>query len=481
MSKILDKTKSVCPECKKIIDAQLVEEDGKIYMVKTCNEHGTFKELVYHSDFYERIRSHITKEDTVLNCPFACAGCKAHKTTTILAVIDVTSRCNLNCEYCFANANERPYQPTLHQLKETVSFLRKAQPLCNAILFSGGEPTLRDDLFELLDHARTERFDALMIATNGVRIATDPNYAKELVKHGVGIIYLSFDGLDDSTNKYKKSHRYIEKLMKNAREAGLGIVLVPAVAKGVNNHQVYDIIKFAAKNIDIVRGVNFQPIGFSGRKEHDSMERYTIPDLCKDIEHQSNGKIKATDFFAVDTARPLTHMLEAITSSEIIDFSIHPMCGSATYLFVRDGKIVPITDFLDVEKFVALCDQYAKEIKKRKGLDANIALAKFILKAQRTIKKKTEILPLLFDIIIKRDYTSLAKFHEKALFVGAMHFMDPYNADVKRLQRCGVHYVTPNKLIVPFCAYNNFGYREKIEKQFSVPKCQQSNLGFKRI
>jgi hypothetical protein len=491
--KIISKTKSVCPECKKVINAKLVDDGEKIYMVKTCKEHGQFKEIVYHSDVYKRIKQTIPREGIVKGCPYACEACKAHKTTTILAVIDVTSRCNLNCEYCFANANDRCYEPTLQQLKDTISFLRGAQPLCNAILFSGGEPTLREDFFEILDHARKEHFDCLMIATNGIKLANDPSYVKELVKHGVGVIYLSFDGLDDSTNKYKKSHRYIGKLMANARKAGLQIMLVPTVAKNVNNHQVFDIIKLAIDNIDVVRGVNFQPIGFSGRAQRESMERYTIPDLIKDIEAQSEGQIKATDFFSVDTCRPLTDSFSALLNQDVIDFSMHPMCGMATYLFIQktqkaddrknDGekKILPITEFLDVEKFIGTCAKYSKELKKKKGLDKSIATARFLMDLQGSIRRKGDLIPLLIDLILKKDYTSLAKFHENALFIGAMHFQDPFNMDLLRLQHCGVHYVTPEKTIIPFCAYNNFGYREKVENQFSIPKCAQSNLGFKKI
>lgn len=475
----LSKTKSVCPECKKTIDAKLVDENGKVYMIKGCKKHGSFKELCYHKDFYDRISADIPRDEPVTGCPHACESCKSHKTATLLAVIDVTSRCNLNCEYCFANANDRKYEPTLKQMKDTISFLRKEQPTCNAILFSGGEPTLRDDFLKILDHARLEKFDCLMIATNGIKLSNSAEYMKQLVEHGVGILYLSFDGLDDSTNRYKKSHRYIEKLISNCRKTGMRLMLVPAIGKGINNHQVFDLINFAIDNNDVVRGINFQPIGFSGRAEHDSIERYTIPDLCKDLEAQSGGQLKANDFFAIDTCKPLTDMFEIITKQKTVSFSMHPMCGMATYIFVRNGKAVPITRMLDVEKFIHLCKDYVKDIKNKKGLEERLITAKFLIDMQGTIKRKDEVMPLLMDLILKKDYDALTRFHENSIFVGAMHFQDPYNFDVKRVQRCGVHYVTPGKTIIPFCAYNNFGYREKVEKEFS--DCGQNTLGFEKV
>ena len=54
--------------------------------------------------------------------------------------------------------------------------------------------------------------------------------------------------------------------------------------------------------------------------------------------------------------------------------------------------------------------------------------------------------------------------------LAGMHFMDSYNYDVERVKRCVIHYAAPNGLIYPFCAYNSGPvFREKIEKQFSIP------------
>lgn len=479
---MIRETKSVCPECKKLIPARLIEENGRIFMEKECKEHGYYKEYCYHKDFYEKVMDYFKyvegNGEEIKGCPHKCNTCKKHKTETALAVIDLTSRCNLNCEYCFANANKRIYEPSTKQIKETISFLRKKQPRCNAILFSGGEPTLREDLFEILDHVKKERFDCPMIATNGIRIAKDPKFTKELVNHGVGVIYLSFDGLSEKTNRYKKSHLYIKNIIKNCRKSGMQIMLVPAVAKGINDNEVYGLIKFAIKNSEVIRGINFQPIGFSGRADYDPDKRYTIPDLCKDIEKQSNGKIKADSFYPVNACTPLTNFFEALTNEKMIKFSMHPMCGMATYIHVENGKVIPITEFLDVGKFIELCDRYTNEFNGKDGFERTIVNAKFIAELQGTVKKKVEVLPFLANLILRRDYKALEEFHKKTLFIGAMHFQDCFNLDLQRLQRCGVHYVTPDKHIIPFCAYNNLGYREKIENKFS--KCGYSNLGFRK-
>lgn len=362
-----------------------------------------------------------------------------------------------------------------------ISFLRRAQPTCNAILFSGGEPTLREDFFEILDHAVAEKFECLMVATNGLRYAKEPSYAQETAEHGVGVLYLSFDGLSAQTNPYKKNYLYIKDILANCAKANpnVAVMLVPAVARGKNDHEVWQIVDFAIKNSHIIRGVNFQPIGFSGRAEHDSSARYTTPDLCKDIETQSGGVIKASDFYPVNTCVPLVDFMEAVSGMEFTKFTMHPMCGVATYIFVEDGKIVPVTEFIDVEKFVKICATYSSKFKRKKGLEKALATAGFLSEMYSAVKKKLKILPLMANVILNRNYDALKKFHWNTLFIGSMHFQDCFNIDLQRLQRCGVHYVTPNMSIIPFCAYNNFGYRERIESEFS--KCGQETLGYKII
>jgi hypothetical protein len=481
-SKVVEATTSICPVCQDVIPAILSERRDKIIMEKECKKHGKFEEICYGAKEYKEIMKYMKYvKDSDRGCDFSCKGYDKHMTETCLAVIDLTNRCNLRCTYCFANSavSNKIYEPSLEQIKEIISFLRKDQPRCNAILFSGGEPTLREDLFDILDHANKEKFDCLMIATNGIKLSQNFEYMKEAVKHKLGILYLSFDGLDDSTNKEKRNHLIIEKLLDNCRKTGMDVVLVPTVVKGLNEHVLFDIIKFAIKNMDVIRGINFQPIGFTGRMSAAEREnqRYNISDLCKDIEKQSDGKIKTSDFYPVTAAAPLIDFFEAVSGEKLIRFSMHPTCGSATYIYVDKGEIIPISEFLRVEEFIALCDRYSKEFKNKKGLAKTATTMNFVKDLPSVAgKRKIELIGLLTDLILKKDYEALTRFHKKALFIGCMHFQDPYNMNFERLKRCGVHYVTPDKKIIPFCAYNNLGYREETEGLHS--KCSYSNLGY---
>ncbi len=61
---------------------------------------------------------------------------------------------------------------------------------------------------------------------------------------------------------------------------------------------------------------------------------------------------------------------------------------------------------------------------------------------------------------------ALADFHYGSLLIGAMHFMDPYNMDLERVQSCGIHYATPDGRVIPFCTYNTL-YRGEVERKFA--------------
>ncbi|GAI45770.1 unnamed protein product, partial [marine sediment metagenome] len=105
------------------------------------------------------------------------------------------------------------------------------------------------------------------------------------------------------------------------RKAGLGIVLVPTVINSVNDHEVGDILKFGLKNIDIIRGVNFQPVSLVDRMPREERERYriTIPDVIKRIEEQTDGEIRTEDFFPVPTAMAISDFVESLAKRPMYD------------------------------------------------------------------------------------------------------------------------------------------------------------------
>lgn len=482
------KTRSLCPQCLEVIDAELYEEEGKILIKKRCEEHGEFDDVIWSdADLYKKFaRWHyegtagIQITDSDKGCLFDCGLCPEHKSSTLLAIIDLTNRCNQRCPICFANAavSGYLYEPTMEQLEEMMKLLRSEVPPCPAVQFAGGEPTLRNDFVEIVKMARKLGFPHLQVATNGIAMARSVEFCHDLKEAGLHTVYLQFDGVTEEPYKILRGYSALKtklKAIENCRRGGIkSVVLVPTLMKGVNDDQIGEMVRFAAKNLDIIRGLNAQPIAFEGRVDESERKkgRITIPDFINLLEEQTGGEIPKESFYPVPFVLPVSYFVEAWKRVPQIEFTVHPHCGAATYVFVERGRFIPITEFMDVEGFIAFSKEAAEEMNKSKigkiktlaGLIA--ALRKFIDKDKAP--EGIDSLTLLVNILGLGNRDSLAEFHRKTLFIGAMHFQDPYNFDLERVRRCGIHYATPDRRIIPFCSYNAI-HRPSVEKAFATP------------
>lgn len=488
---MLKKTRSLCPECLKVIEAEVVEEDGKALIRKECPEHGKFEDI-YYSDIevFRRFERFAEIGDGIENprtekkrgCPLDCGICPNHKSHTVLSIIDVTNRCNLRCPICFANsaAAGYVYEPTLEQIKEMLRNLRATRPTPPpAIQLSGGEPTVRDDLPDIVRAAKEAGFLHVEVNTNGIRLANDPNFVRKLRDAGVSTIYLQFDGVTpEPTIKARGADILPLKLkaIENCRKAGINsIVLVVTLVRGINDGQLGDIIRFAAENRDVVRCVNVQPVSFAGRISQEERKRWriTIPDFMKAVEEQTGGQIKASDFYPVPSTLPISRFTSAYMGKEFVKFTCHQHCGAATYIFVEDGRLIPITNFVDIPKLFGLLDKYAGELRKGGFAIKARVLAKAAKEVPGTINmskapKGLNLPKILLKVLATGSYGALAEFHERAILISAMHFMDPYNFDLERIERCGIHYAVPDGRIIPFCTMNSI-HRTGVERELGVP------------
>jgi len=474
MREIIGKTLSICPRCFKRIPATLYEEDGKVYMEKTCPEHGKFKDL-YWSDAqlyrefnrYEYIGSvEVTHTKREKGCPYDCGLCPNHKTTTILANIDLTNRCNLNCPICFANAGKTGviYEPTFEEVKRMMEILRSEIPPTPTIQFAGGEPTVREDLFDIIKLAREMGFLHTQLATNGIRLR-NREYVKKLKEVRLSTIYLQFDGISEKPYLIARGKNLLpikKKVIENCREVGFNsVVLVPTLVKGVNDGEVGDIIRYAVENFDVVRGVNFQPVSFTGRiDEEKRLEgRITIPDFIRLVEEQTEGEITRDDFYPVPVVAPISLLVEKILNRKKPVLGSHQHCGVSTYIFLDDGRMIPLPRFFDVEGFLEVVREKNEELENGRGkilslLDLSIKVLKLIDRdrAPKSINLKS-LANIIVDIL-RGSYNSLVKLHHSVLMLGCMHFMDPYNFDIRRCERCSIHYALPDGRVIPFCTFN---------------------------
>ena len=480
MVQFLKKTKSLCPECLKVIEAELYEEQGQVTIKKNCATHGSFEDI-YWSNYQEYERAakfgylgdglSNPRTKTAKGCPYDCGICPEHKSHTVLAIIDVTNRCNLRCPVCFANAATAGYvyEPTRQQIQEMLKNFRRNEPFAaNALQFSGGEPTIRNDLPELIKMAKDVGFDHVEVNTNGIRLAEDVDFIEKLMEAGADTFYLQFDGVGDDVYRITRGIDLWDikrKAVENARKAGLdSMVLVPTLLRGVNDHQIGDIIRFAVENFDVIRGVNFQPVSICGRIDKKKLKetRITIPDLMEKCEEQTNGQIKMSDFYSVPVVVPISKAVGAMKGRRYSEFTVHPHCGIATFVFVEGKKITPIARYANVEKFMEAMNKVYEDASKGKKTRAKVRLVGSMRHVKFGLLKD-----LMKGVLATGSYDELGNLIRKMILIGCMHFMDPYNFDLERVQQCCIHYGVPDGRIIPFCTMNSI-HRPYIEKQFSV-------------
>ncbi len=494
---VLERTKTVCPECKLIVDGTIYRDEENVMIRKFCPEHGWSIEKYWEDyEMYMKMRSYnyygrgfdnpnyVNKGE---NCPFDCGICERHKSHTGLANVVITNRCHLSCWYCFfyAKEGEPIYEPTREELANIFKVLRDQKPVpANAIQITGGEPTMRTDLVDIIKLAKEAGFDQIQLNTTGINLGLDPNFAVKLRHAGVSTLYLSFDGVSKRANP--KNHWEAPSVLNAARKANIGIVFVPTVIRTINEHELGSIINFAINNIDIVRAVNFQPVSLVGRMPTRLREkqRITIPGAIKLIEEQTNGVITKDDWFSVPYVGGINKFIEALSGEYKYDLSIHFACGAGNYIFIdRDNKIIPLTRFVDARGLLEHLQNSVNEMEGKSRLQRRLIALKAISGMRRFVDKEKQpksinFTKLLASVILKHDFATLGAFQLKSLFLGMMHFQDEYTYDIKRVEKCDIHYAMPDGRVLPFCTFNVFPevYRDKIQKQYSIPSKEWESM-----
>jgi len=498
------KTRSLCPECLRVIDAVIAEQDQKVYMDKTCPEHGPYRELIstdvtFYKLMLQRDRAH---PDGVTNplpaqqasCPNACGICGDHLSPTVMINIDLTNRCNLNCPICFANADARQCVvewslDQVRQMLDTACATHEVQPAC--LQYTGGEPTVHPQFIEALQEANKRDFAQIQIATNGIKFAYDPQLAFQASQAGLNIVYMQFDGLDDEVYKQTRGRPLVDiklKAIDNLYQAGVRTILVPTIVKGVNDQQIGKIFRFAVDNIDKISGISWQPVAFTGRIDYEQRlaQRFTLSDLVREIQQQTGAVDMYRDWYPFSFVDPFSRLLEAIRGTPQVQMSCSPLCGVATYVFIgpHQGKLFPLPSFVDVEPLINRLATSAERVKKRHVLRKLTmahelrALSKFYHQDRAPQGWDFEtFMDFMLDFVdfgqrYRDNQARRAIISEKSyrvLLLASMHFQDAYNYQLDRLQRCVIHYAAPDGRIYPFCSYNSGPcHRNRVEREFAI-------------
>ncbi|NIM20027.1 MAG: radical SAM protein [Candidatus Latescibacteria bacterium] len=486
---------SICPECREQIDAILFEKEGKVFMRKSCPSHGVYEDLIYSDvEMYlkmekwtfqdaEGINNPIVKNAT--NCPSDCGLCNMHISTACMTIIDLTNRCNLTCPYCFANANVAGFEYTVSrkQITEMLQNVRAIRPQrCKTIQFAGGEPTIHPDFLWAVSEAKRVGFPYVIIATNGITFGKSLEFAHQAKAAGVDALYLQFDG--DSDDVYRETRaadlgKLKMRCIRNCERAGIRVVLVPTLVKGVNEDQIGGIIRTAIDHLDVVNGVSFQPVSFTGRISYEErlQQRFTISDLAWEIYDQTGIAHPMRDWYPLSFVSPLSRLMETLSGKDIMTISCHSDCGIGCYLVInRDGEAYPITQFVDLEG--AMTELNILSEKLRSIFQRPIFFAQAIRIFRKYYKPQLAPPGLSFGDLLGalgptlfRTRSHIGKMRRwRFLILLGMHFQDVYNFNIHRVKRCVIHYAAPNGRIYPFCAYNSGPlFRERVEGEFSKP------------
>jgi len=486
---------SLCPECAQVIPARLYEDAGRVMMEKTCPDHGRFEDI-YWGDarlYLKAEEYHYSDGDGLENpnteatarCPEQCGLCPDHASNTALGNIDLTNRCNLKCPICFASADctGYVYEPTFEQVLGMLRTYRAMRPSpARAVQFSGGEPTLHPRFLDIMREARKMGFSHTQIATNGLRFAQKPDFAKRCEEAGLHDVYLQFDGVTDDVYEKSRGRALVaEKLtaVERIMATDMKIVLVPTIVRGLNDHQVGDIVRFALDRIRTIAGISFQPVAFTGRisTEERMRQRYTLTDLAHDVSRQTGITDPYEDWFPLACVQPFTRLVAAIRGEANIVMSCHPHCSLGTYLFVgQDGRAVPVPQFFDLKGL--LDDMWRLAQRAEAGGVKLFQKAQAFLALRRNWRQEGAPAGMTFegwlhtlngmvDKNVGRGEAGRKTF--RSLLVAGMHFMDRYNYETDRTRRCVIHYADPDGKLYPFCTYNAGPvYRSKVERKFAM-------------
>ncbi|NLJ70415.1 MAG: radical SAM protein [Clostridiaceae bacterium] len=419
---LLSETKSVCPVCLKRIDARYTAGTDGVFLEKICPDHGDFCVFVWDNPLgFLKWKTRVVDEpDFKSDCPYGCGICENHLQKTCCVLIEVTQRCNLGCPICFASSGgeHTVEDPDLTTIAGWYDMLMDNGGPFN-IQLSGGEPTMRNDLPEIIRLGKEKGFSFFQLNTNGLRIANEIGYIEELKEAGLSTVFLQFDGFSDKANFALRGRSVIEdkfRAVQRCREAHIGVVLVPTVMKGANDDQLGAILSFAADNMPVVRGVHFQPISLFGRYSAGEDARITFPELFNIIEQQTDRKLKKTDFLPSNAE--------------------HPLCGFHANYIVKDGKWTLLSS--DEGCSCGISSDQARMV----------VASKWTIPEEIVPSEKTSSIDVSYldKFLMERQNTTLA--------ISGMAFQDAYTMDLNRLRRCYIQVVSSEGKLIPFCSYN---------------------------
>ena len=451
-----DSAVSVCSTCLVRVEAKILLKDEQVFLEKWCPEHGRERVLIADdAAYYRKSREVFIKAPEMprrfnteqrWGCPYDCGLCPEHMQHSCLSLVEITDHCNLRCPICYADSG--PHRPGFRDLATVERMLdavvaNEGEP--DVVQISGGEPTLHPEFFAILDAAQRRPIRHLMVNTNGLRIAKDAEFAARLKEYEPGFeLYLQFDSLRDEVHQDLRGAKLADvrrRALDRLNEHDISTTLVVTVKKGLNDHELGEIIEFALAQ-PCVRGVTFQPIQAAGRLEHydPARDRLTLTEVRRRILEQ-------TKVFEPD---------------DLIPVPCNPDCLAMAYALKLGGATVPLTRFVSPETLIAK-GRNTIVVERDEALRAHM----FELFATNHSPESqacslSDLLCCLPAVEAPREWN-----YRNVFRVLIMQFIDAYSFDLRAVKKSCVHIAQPDGRLIPFDTFNIF-YRDDRAKQLDA-------------
>lgn len=519
-------TQSVCPKClleirndilrnglseqnltdeTAVIKAEVLEEAGRVLLRKSCDRHGPFEDtLASDAQFFWKMERLYPGRD------YERSDTDAHGIHAVrygrgsYVLVDLTTRCNMKCSPCFMDANQSAhvYEPDLPEIKALLDHAASAQPKREFnILFSGGEPTISLHFLSEVEYASSIGLKRLHVATNGIRFAQDPEFARAARAAGLHGVFLQVDGMTEEKNAHRGIANYLDvklKAIENIRAAGMRVTLQVTVINTVNNDALGPIIEFAAKHSESIFGVLFQPIMFCGRDEEVDnetryRERYTLSQLTSDLQTQTDVDWEPLrDWWPMasySVFSTFADMLQPNRDRGAVFVNSHPDSAVFSAIIVnrKTGEWYPIGSFFSVEQFLSDLEEIIDDARGPLLSKAQAFLA--ILRNLDASRAPRDIRPIdlfrVFQQCMVRTATGesgswSARLYDNdrwgIMFIGGMWFQDLFNYELPNLETstavvsdAGLDPTCFAGAEVAFSFKNAGGWRQIVESARSAP------------
>ncbi len=445
----LGSTQSFCHLCgdlRHLVDTHIVTRGDEVYLRKFCPGCGeSMAKISSDLDYYKKCEAYLKRPDlpekaltqVLRGCPYDCGVCPQHQNHPCLALFDITDECNMECNICYhAAAPGLGNHKSMEQIGQMLSTLLSVESEPDLIQVTGGEPTTHPQIIEILRTLKTSPARHLMLNTNGIRIAEDEAFVKELKALGGGFeVYLQFDSLERSTledirgeDMRQTRRRALEMLERYS----ISTTLVCVVKKGFNDHEIPAVIDYS-RTLRCVRGVVFQPVQEAGRIEAEGDFRITLSEIRERIIGDTGNPFTAEDMIPLPCDPHKIAVGYAAKKMEQGYARLYPVTGSLPKEMITEQRGT-ITFEQDRE--------FVKSVIETVSLDT--AMGEAII----SDKIKQKLFCCWPGFLTPKDMG-----YEHVYRIVIMEFSDIFNFDATNIKRECNFIITPDRAI-PFSTHN---------------------------